>query len=322
MARGLVGIAPRDEIERMIVAEMIAAHGAVMECYRRAGVGDDRRRLEELRNAARLSGAFVLLVKALHRYRAAAARRDTLFGRPMRHHAEGDQTLPAAGHDDRGERSPEKNRGITPCSRVGACARPARPRRAKAGTDADASKVSSPASSGRSSSPSVGRRARPHRLVPPGCGVLDGPLEAGHDNDQVALDLARMRMSAQNFAELPHAKAGAFILARAHCAKRTQFLSAKQWVGILRLWRHSGPIRLRSCSASATVPRSSRAPARLQERGARAASRHRAGAGPARTLAALARRNMSPVARDLLALSRGRPGGGLDPGQGRPAARG
>lgn len=123
---GLVGIALRDEIEGMIAAEMIAAHNAVMECYRRARVDDDRRRLEELRGAARLSCAFVLLVKALHRYRDAAARRDAVFGRPIRHCAGGDQTVPAAGHENRGARSLEKNRGITPCSPAGACARPER----------------------------------------------------------------------------------------------------------------------------------------------------------------------------------------------------
>src|ERR1700730_16407070 len=33
---GLIGIAPQDEIEGMIAAQLIAAHNATMECYRRA----------------------------------------------------------------------------------------------------------------------------------------------------------------------------------------------------------------------------------------------------------------------------------------------
>lgn len=35
-AAGLVGIAPRDELEGMMAAQLIAAHNAAMECYRRA----------------------------------------------------------------------------------------------------------------------------------------------------------------------------------------------------------------------------------------------------------------------------------------------
>src|SRR5215470_8822054 len=35
-AQGLVGIGPRDELEGMIAAQLLAAHNAAMECYRRA----------------------------------------------------------------------------------------------------------------------------------------------------------------------------------------------------------------------------------------------------------------------------------------------
>src|SRR5262245_15205756 len=34
--RGLIGIAPADELEGMMAAQLIAAHNAAMECYRRA----------------------------------------------------------------------------------------------------------------------------------------------------------------------------------------------------------------------------------------------------------------------------------------------
>jgi hypothetical protein len=39
---GLIGIAPQDEIEGMIAAQLIATHNATMECYRRAMIGEPR----------------------------------------------------------------------------------------------------------------------------------------------------------------------------------------------------------------------------------------------------------------------------------------
>src|SRR4051812_28475996 len=37
---GLAGIAPRDELEGMLGAQLIAAHSAALECYRRAMIPD------------------------------------------------------------------------------------------------------------------------------------------------------------------------------------------------------------------------------------------------------------------------------------------
>src|SRR6476646_1331649 len=37
---GLIGIAPQDKIEGLIAAQLIAAHNATMECYRRAMIGE------------------------------------------------------------------------------------------------------------------------------------------------------------------------------------------------------------------------------------------------------------------------------------------
>jgi hypothetical protein len=37
---GLIGIAPQDEIEGMIAAQLVATHNATMECYRRAMIGE------------------------------------------------------------------------------------------------------------------------------------------------------------------------------------------------------------------------------------------------------------------------------------------
>jgi hypothetical protein len=36
----LFGIAPKDEIEGMIAAQLVAAHNTTMECYRRAMIGE------------------------------------------------------------------------------------------------------------------------------------------------------------------------------------------------------------------------------------------------------------------------------------------
>jgi hypothetical protein len=36
----LVGIGPKDELEGMMAAQLIAAHNAAMECYRRAMIGE------------------------------------------------------------------------------------------------------------------------------------------------------------------------------------------------------------------------------------------------------------------------------------------
>jgi hypothetical protein len=39
---GLIGIRPQDELEAMMAAQLIAAHSAAMECYRRAMISSIR----------------------------------------------------------------------------------------------------------------------------------------------------------------------------------------------------------------------------------------------------------------------------------------
>ena len=55
----LIGIGPRDELEGMIAAQLLAAHNAAMECYRRAMIGEQtpEGRREALTIAAVLDGA-------------------------------------------------------------------------------------------------------------------------------------------------------------------------------------------------------------------------------------------------------------------------
>jgi hypothetical protein len=38
--RGTLGIGPKDELEGMMAAQLVAAHNAAMECYRRAMIGE------------------------------------------------------------------------------------------------------------------------------------------------------------------------------------------------------------------------------------------------------------------------------------------
>ena len=57
MAAALVGIGPKDELEGMMAAQLIAAHSAAMECYRRAMLKEQtfEGRRENLNQANKLS---------------------------------------------------------------------------------------------------------------------------------------------------------------------------------------------------------------------------------------------------------------------------
>jgi hypothetical protein len=68
---GLIGIAPKDELEGMMAAQLVAAYSAAMECYRRAMIGDQTfdGRSENLNQANKLSRTFTMLLDALNRNR-------------------------------------------------------------------------------------------------------------------------------------------------------------------------------------------------------------------------------------------------------------
>jgi hypothetical protein len=68
---GLAGIGPKDELESMIAAQLIAAHNAAMECYRRAMLAEQtfEGRRENLLQANKLSRTYAVLLEALNRYR-------------------------------------------------------------------------------------------------------------------------------------------------------------------------------------------------------------------------------------------------------------
>jgi hypothetical protein len=67
----LAGIAPRDVIEGMLAAQLVATHGAAMECFRRAHLPDQDGHGHQLclGHATRLVRSFAALSEALDRHR-------------------------------------------------------------------------------------------------------------------------------------------------------------------------------------------------------------------------------------------------------------
>jgi hypothetical protein len=76
----LVGIGPRDELEGMLAAQLIAAHNASMECYRRGMLGEQtfEGRRENLAQASKASRTFVTLLEALNRNRGKGQQKVTV----------------------------------------------------------------------------------------------------------------------------------------------------------------------------------------------------------------------------------------------------
>lgn len=76
----LMGIAPKDELEGMIAAQLVAAHNAAMECYRRAMIGEQsfEGRRENLTQANKLSRTYAVLVEALNRHRGKGQQKVTV----------------------------------------------------------------------------------------------------------------------------------------------------------------------------------------------------------------------------------------------------
>lgn len=76
----LVGIAPKDELEGMMAAQLVAAHNAAMECYRRAMIGEQtfEGRRENLAHANKLSRTYAALLEALNRHRGKGQQKVTV----------------------------------------------------------------------------------------------------------------------------------------------------------------------------------------------------------------------------------------------------
>lgn len=73
-------VAPRDVLEGMMVAQMIAAHNAAMECCRRAMIGDQtfEGRHSNLNQANKLSRTSAALLDALNKHRGKGQQKVTV----------------------------------------------------------------------------------------------------------------------------------------------------------------------------------------------------------------------------------------------------
>lgn len=79
-AHALSGIAPRDELEGMMAVQLIAAHNAAMECYRRAMIPEQSSefRSANLSQANKLSRTYVTLLEGLNRHRGKGQQKVTV----------------------------------------------------------------------------------------------------------------------------------------------------------------------------------------------------------------------------------------------------
>ena len=77
---GLAGIGPKDELEGMMSAQLIAAHNAAMECYRRAMIGEQtfEGRRENLNQANKLSRTWATMLDALNKHRGKGQQKVTV----------------------------------------------------------------------------------------------------------------------------------------------------------------------------------------------------------------------------------------------------
>lgn len=76
----LMGIHPKDELEGMMAAQLLAAHNASMECYRRAMIGSQtfEGRKENLNQANKLSRTWATLLDALNKHRGKGQQKVTV----------------------------------------------------------------------------------------------------------------------------------------------------------------------------------------------------------------------------------------------------
>lgn len=76
----LAGIEPKDELEGMLGAQLLASHNAAMECYRRAMISEQtfEGRKENLNQANKLSRTHTTLLEALNRHRGKGQQKVTV----------------------------------------------------------------------------------------------------------------------------------------------------------------------------------------------------------------------------------------------------
>lgn len=111
----LVGIAPKDELEGMMAAQLLASHNAAMECYRRAMIDGQsfEARRENLNQANKLSRTFATLLEALNRHRGKGQQKVTV--EHVHVHAGGQAVVgtierPGGGDQSKSEEQPHAKR--------------------------------------------------------------------------------------------------------------------------------------------------------------------------------------------------------------------
>src|SRR6516164_10861793 len=104
----LVGIGPRDELEGMLAAQLLAAHNAAMECYRRAMIGEQtfEARRENLSQANKLSRTYAVLLDALNRHRGQGQQKVTV--EHVHVHQSGQAIVGAVNSEGRGSKKAER----------------------------------------------------------------------------------------------------------------------------------------------------------------------------------------------------------------------
>ena len=109
-AAALSGIEPKDEVEGMIAAQLIAAHNATMECYRRAMINDQtfESRREKLSQANKLSRTYAVLLDALNRHRGKGQQKVTV---EHVHVHSGGQAIVGAVESSRGSATTRRESG-------------------------------------------------------------------------------------------------------------------------------------------------------------------------------------------------------------------
>src|SRR5262245_35269192 len=109
----LIGIGPKDEMEAMMAAQLIAAHNAAMECYRRAMLGEQtfEGRRENLAQANKLSRTYATLLEALNKHRGKGQQKVTV--EHVHVHAGGQAVVGTI--EGPGGWGSQQNGGSTPC---------------------------------------------------------------------------------------------------------------------------------------------------------------------------------------------------------------
>ncbi len=112
-AMAMAGMSPKDELEGMMAAQLIASHNAAMVCYRRAMISEQtfEGRRENLTQANKLSRTHAALVEALNRHRGRGHQKVTV--EHVHVHAGGQAIV---GNVEAGGRGCGKNRGTIPCT--------------------------------------------------------------------------------------------------------------------------------------------------------------------------------------------------------------